>query len=662
MHRGYPNARARLLIERADLPDQLATLIDSTVSRTKLWSTERAEIAQELIAHTQDALDAGRSPEQIIETFGHPKRIAKLLTRSTKRKRPLYWRTLRNARRGFSVVFGLLFVVYIIQGVRYFSGEPNIATNYPAMINAHNDAYSEDQKAWPVYHDAELSWQRHILEPEAIQKAEIARINDTLEDSQEEWDHGLGKIHTLTPDHPQYEHTAQIVRAFEPHLALIREASHRPTIGIQLGFDINTVEIEPGVYDSTPTPPSDNPAMDGTMIELLLPHLGTMRKFSRILAFDTQLAGRESDAQRVYQNISAMLGLSTQRSFDQTVITDLVGIAIANSACFSITEIMQQHPGLLSRDHLIALSHELSTVRPTLSMSFEGEIMMFDDFIQRTYTDDGNGNGRLTKDGMILLTGFSNNSLWNGIEPETNPMHLIAGPIALTIAHDRLSETTRHARMMDTIKIVQQHGPRYLPLMSDQELELETQASTIEGLRYSPVDLLMPALGKATQRTFLAQMINDATTTMLALEIYKLDTGSFPATLSQLTSSYLPSIPMDLFDPGQPMKYTPTTEGGYLLYSVGSDGDDDGGTRTQESIRSFNTYDRRYYPRFTARFAPKYSSDGTLLLDASGAPVTKPRLDPDGDDDGDWILIDMAEPEPSAKQEPDQGPALESIN
>jgi hypothetical protein len=60
-----------------------------------------------------------------------------------------------------------------------------------------------------------------------------------------------------------------------------------------------------------------------------------------------------------------------------------------------------------------------------------------------------------------------------------------------------------------------------------------------------------------------------------ALEMYQRDNGRYPDNLDALTPKYLKSIPQDLFAE-KPLIYKPTADG-YLLYSVGVNGVDDGG-------------------------------------------------------------------------------------
>jgi hypothetical protein len=62
----------------------------------------------------------------------------------------------------------------------------------------------------------------------------------------------------------------------------------------------------------------------------------------------------------------------------------------------------------------------------------------------------------------------------------------------------------------------------------------------------------------------------------LALHAFKLEHGRFPATLQELTPTYLTSVPRDPFGGGEVLRYR-LTGTSYLLYSIGPDRKDDGG-------------------------------------------------------------------------------------
>ena len=65
----------------------------------------------------------------------------------------------------------------------------------------------------------------------------------------------------------------------------------------------------------------------------------------------------------------------------------------------------------------------------------------------------------------------------------------------------------------------------------------------------------------------------------LAIRAYRLDhEGALPDRLDAMVPDDLPRVPTDPFDPGVPLRYQPGDDGSYVLYSVGPDGNDDGGT------------------------------------------------------------------------------------
>jgi hypothetical protein len=91
--------------------------------------------------------------------------------------------------------------------------------------------------------------------------------------------------------------------------------------------------------------------------------------------------------------------------------------------------------------------------------------------------------------------------------------------------------------------------------------------------------LLMSLLSPALQKVQLAHERGEQVAANLqvafALAAYKADKGNYPAKLADLAPKYLQEVPGDLFS-GKALIYKPSGKG-YLLYSVGANGKDDGG-------------------------------------------------------------------------------------
>jgi hypothetical protein len=89
------------------------------------------------------------------------------------------------------------------------------------------------------------------------------------------------------------------------------------------------------------------------------------------------------------------------------------------------------------------------------------------------------------------------------------------------------------------------------------------------------VTLLIPAVQKVEQAADRTEQLHTNRQLAFALAAYRLEHGHYPKKLDVLAPRYLAAIPPDLFS-GKPLIYRPSAKG-YLLYSVGVNGKDEGG-------------------------------------------------------------------------------------
>jgi hypothetical protein len=97
---------------------------------------------------------------------------------------------------------------------------------------------------------------------------------------------------------------------------------------------------------------------------------------------------------------------------------------------------------------------------------------------------------------------------------------------------------------------------------------------------HSPYNLLermlLPALGNAVKKFAHAQTSADSARVAIALERYRLAHGEHPEALDTLAPQFIARLPHDVIN-GQPLHYRRTSNGQFLLYSVGWNETDDGG-------------------------------------------------------------------------------------
>jgi hypothetical protein len=96
--------------------------------------------------------------------------------------------------------------------------------------------------------------------------------------------------------------------------------------------------------------------------------------------------------------------------------------------------------------------------------------------------------------------------------------------------------------------------------------------------------LMLPALGNAAKKFAHAQESVDLARTAIALERYRLAHGEFPKSLDVLAPQFIAKLPHDIIN-GQPLHYRRTSDGQFVLYSVGWNETDDGGVVGLDKFR-----------------------------------------------------------------------------
>ncbi|MFB3137996.1 MAG: hypothetical protein ACE10B_02085, partial [Phycisphaerales bacterium] len=135
------------LVAAAELPVPLASIVLEVARRSRLWRLERADVADELIAHFVDGLSAGSSPQALADAFGPARQAARLIRRAKRRNRPLLWKAWVRSVQAVGLLIGLLVVIYIVAAIRLFTGTPVMAHDYLADVNAKARAVPQTQRA-----------------------------------------------------------------------------------------------------------------------------------------------------------------------------------------------------------------------------------------------------------------------------------------------------------------------------------------------------------------------------------------------------------------------------------------------------------------------------------------------------------------------------------
>ncbi len=526
----------------ADLPAALREVVQDIIRRARLNRLERADLAEELIAHFQDGLSAGESADLLQERFGDPRQAARLLRRARKRNRTFKQQVIMRTIQFFLILVGVVVIGYGLLALRYFTGTPTISKDYLEKHQQRALAAPPEQRAWPDYRAAYVA---------------LGDLPRSVSDMRRPGDVGW-------PESVAY------LRSHAGTLASLRQAAQKDAFGFIPDYKLRPDDVV--LYSETTPDMLTGDYQTKTMIEVLLPHLGPMRVLSKALSADLRLAAEEGDAQRTTDNALAGLSLGSHVQETPFLIADLVAYAIWHVTCKDLQAVLTQQPDLFTDEQLLQLGHALAALGdagvPRLHL--EGERDMFDDILQRIYTDDGDGNGHLTAEGFELIEGIMGFSGWD------DGLGGVTGPVLSAMIADR-QEMQRKYEDIFALAEAELHLPYHRrPKPTTMEVRVEEiAASPTLRTRYILIATLMPALSRAAFHTDMITQKRDGLLAAVALDRYRRDRGAYPASLDALVPAYLPAVPLDRCS-GEPLLYR--LEGGApLVYATGPDGDDDGG-------------------------------------------------------------------------------------
>lgn len=425
---------------------------------------------------------------------------------------------------------------------RFYHGHPTISHDYIAQWNKPTLATPVDQRAWPVYRRAYLR-----VHPDA------PRLD-------------------AKPGDADWNQVVAQVRAHADDLEMVRHAAQRPILGFIYGYPPDPALDRSKVIDAsqageapTVAPPNSSDTM---LMDVPATQYGAIRELARWIVADARDAAGTDDT-RFVRDVETLVGMGDQAWGAATLIEQLVSASICSMALDATLLGLNAHPVRLSDRELADAAHALGAYRGgKIRATFDTERELFYDIIQRTYSDDGSGNGRLCAGGLRRITDLSGSG---SPSHGSNPL----GPIVAAVMAPRKEMIERYDEVMD---VAQREAD--MPLSKRRAGVFEEKVDSLVGsmlgrLRYLPIGLFAPAVNRATFILDRVAQRRDGVLVAIALERYRMAHGAYPATLDALVPGLLPAVPPDRFDGGA-IKYR-LTEAGPIVYSVGVDGDDDGG-------------------------------------------------------------------------------------
>jgi hypothetical protein len=556
------------VLSDAAFAEPLTDLIYRVARRTRLWRVERVDVARELVEHFRDGLAAGRTPEQLVESFGDERQAARLIRRAKLRGRPLFWRVWRRAVQGLATIAALVVGCYLFLAIRLFAHHPTIAHNYGLDLIAPTQGVAEADRAWPFYREALL----HLTPEPSIADTSNAPPGD-VDEAEPLPNLPLVPLN-IAEERPGSKHWGKVERWLDENqlaIKMAREGAARPRFGFVYGDLADRAWLESEKIE----PEAIDPTRNEQIIAFMLPQQQRVRHLGDLLEADARRALAAGDREAFLSDVDSLVKMANQLEGDLAfLVVDLISYLAYERAVVLIDEALAGHAEVLRDEDFAHLAHIIAgyagggPIIPRLA----GERADFHDFVQRIYSDDGRGGGSLTYQGLKLLEHF-----WRTEGQPTREQILVTSlwaPVAGGIL-PRREMLERGDAIYDRAEAEFQR-PLWQWDSDDYEQQLRLLfLNPIDRIRYAPLLILMHPIKSCYARAQLLMLERDATLVALALTLFHRRHGTWPERLDELVPDLLPIIPADRFT-GEPIRYRVVGERP-VVYSVGPDKEDNGG-------------------------------------------------------------------------------------
>jgi hypothetical protein len=318
---------------------------------------------------------------------------------------------------------------------------------------------------------------------------------------------------------------------------------------------------------------------DRWLISTLLPHMQYFRYVASLLLSDARRAALEGDGATALANVVALLGVSRHCQEPPFLVCLATAEVMQKQAHAAIREILTDHADLWTNAQLRDLAHTIAGTQIDWRQGIDAERAAFYDGMQRIYTDDGQGDGRLAlrvserQNLFELLDSVISGPTGQSSKFSNIGIAMLTLPAANMVVASRKDMTdiyenfTSHA--LEAIETPLWKQP---PSLVEDEVKARLD-QPLGKFRYIFIQLLLPAYDQLRNRIAALDGERDGIFIGLALELYHREHDKWPTSLDELSPQWLPQLPVDRIT-GRPLLYR-IVEDRPVVYSVGVDGDDD---------------------------------------------------------------------------------------
>ncbi len=301
-------------------------------------------------------------------------------------------------------------------------------------------------------------------------------------------------------------------------------------------------------------------------LDMVLPEMQSIRQTARLVQLSARHRGAMGDVAGALDDVAVLHQMGQHAAAEPILVSGLVGLAIDTMALDTLTQILPRlTPSDRGRLDDPAI-RDLVYIVPSFKRHFFGEeafgSMLFASFCDRASSADSFD--------LLATVGSSGSS--SGLPGSLNaPFRPLT---AMMFRVFMLPEDVHAYR--STLQAYQQLLAVTKPY-SEQTREAKAIEDRLSDRRRGLVtSLLAPALSSCLRQTLESQALHRAAAVAVAATRYRIEKGSLPKSLTDLVPSSLALTPADPFVADAPLRFKQTDDA-LLIYSLGPDGEDDGG-------------------------------------------------------------------------------------
>ena len=292
--------------------------------------------------------------------------------------------------------------------------------------------------------------------------------------------------------------------------------------------------------------------------EMLLPELQSLRNVARLLVLEARREAADGNAADALHDVARIQRIGRHAASEPILISNLVGIAIDTMALETLAQVLPT----LRKSDLAALDssdiRDLVTTPPAMASHYYGE----EAFGLSVFADVSDNQLSVPTLTDLLING----------QPQPSTLRML--PLSLLYRVFFLpADLAGYRSIMAQYQAAASRTEPY-PDLTKRIDTIETQTrDRSPGILTS---MVVPALGAVFKAQTRSVAHHRAATALVAATKERLETGAVPETFDELAAQLVPPASRDPFTADQPL-FMKQTDDGLLVYSIGPDGEDDGG-------------------------------------------------------------------------------------